>query len=163
MAGKEAVATPVSPRANNHLALLACDRRLALLANSHVAVERPLRQDVVPPTKRVYRNPDRLEALFDAQGSPVVVVGRMLKPILIKLRMAAGQCLHILQGQMPKNLSEAQFLYPVLHGMHAGVLHNAGFLSNRAPPKRERQPESSVEGDRIAVGVGGSEVGKDGY
>src|SRR5260370_12971590 len=47
--------------------------------------------------------------------------------------------------------------------MHAGVLHNTGFLSNWAPPKRERQPESSVEGDRIAVGVGGSEGGKDGY
>src|SRR5204862_4793706 len=98
---------PMSPRANNHLALLACDRRLALLANSHVAVERPLRQDVVPPTKRVYRNPDRLEALFDAQGSPVVVVGRMLKPIQIKKRMATAQGLHIVQEQMPENPPES--------------------------------------------------------
>src|SRR5712691_9379664 len=64
---------------------------------------------------------------------------------------------------MPKDLLKAQLLDSILHGMHAGILHDAGFLPHRTPPKRERQSESAVKRDRIVVDAGGREIGKDGY
>src|SRR2546425_4324108 len=77
--------------------------------------------------------------------------------------MAAGQSLILFKRQIPEDFLKTNFLSPVLHSMHAGVLHNTGSLPHWTPPKRKRQSESAVKRDRIVVNAGGSEIGKNGY
>src|SRR5262245_36383624 len=70
----ELLTRPVSPRANRHACFLSGFRCAAVLAHTHVAVECAPEQQVEPPTMYMYRHLDFIEALFDADRLPVIVV-----------------------------------------------------------------------------------------